>query len=324
MVCSEGLDVNVPTASSTLRVGFCRGFANIGVRYEMVGTADLGRALTEMSDPIVFLTTYDYLEFDNQSLRELRKHPHFVWVNPWFKGMKKLYRSKNLFLEDSYPGSDVTRKVLRSDAAFVWTISPESCLDLFDVWRDRGQRVESIPLACDTERYYPTKKDDRFNSVDMAFVGGYRAYKNIQYDKYLKPYEDRLDVFAVEPWPYVGYKGQIADDDERVLYQNARVCPALSEPHAEFTGDIVERAFKVMGSGGLAITDVLPAYRDLFTESELLVPQDVEEYHHFVTQALDDGSFNQRYRQAGYEAVMNRHTYAHRAARILELLERDR
>jgi len=64
-------------------------------------------------------------------------------------------------------------------------------------------------------------------------VGGYRAYKNIQYDKYLKPYEDVLTVYGYNRWPYKGYGGLLPEDDEKVLYQNARVCPSLSEPHAE-------------------------------------------------------------------------------------------
>ena len=155
----------------------------------------------------------------------------------------------------------------------------------------------------------------------MAFVGGYRPYKNIQYEKYLTPYEDILTVFGDSHWRYRGYGGPLPDGDERVLYQNARVCPALSEPHAEVMGDIVERVFKVMGSKGLAITDVIPFYRELFAEDELLVPGSIDEYHEMIQQALTDDDFNQRYRRRGYDAIRARHTYAHRACAILGYLE---
>jgi len=82
----------------------------------------------------------------------------------------------------------------------------------------------------------------------------------------------------------------------------------------------VERSFKVLGSGGLTVTDVIPFYRELFSEDELLVPRSLQEYHDLVRQSLEDQDFNQRYRQRGFEAVMARHTYIHRALSMLQYL----
>jgi len=130
-----------------------------------------------------------------------------------------------------------------------------------------------------------------------------------------------LQVYGYSKWPYNGYQGLLPEEEERLLYQNARVSPAISEPHAELMGDIVERVFKIIGSRGLAVTDVVPFYRDLFEPDELLVPSTVKEYHDFVRQALKDRDFNARYRQKGYEAVLARHTYAHRARSILSKLD---
>lgn len=76
-----------------------------------------------------------------------------------------------------------------------------------------------------------------------------------------------------------------------------------------------------MGSGGLAITDVVPFYNELFGSDELLVPDSIEEYHDMVHQALTDDDFNRRYRETGYRAIQERHTYAHRAKSILEHLD---
>ena len=85
-------------------------------------------------------------------------------------------------------------------------------------------------------------------------------------------------------------------------------------------GDIVERAFKVMGSGGLAITNVVPFYHELFEPDELLVPENLDEYHDMVQRALTDDDFNRRCRKKGYRAIQERHTYAHRARTILDYL----
>jgi len=49
----------------------------------------------------------------------------------------------------------------------------------------------------------------------------------------------------------------------------------------------------------------------------------VDEYHAIVRQALNDDAFNRRYREAGHRAILERHTYAHRARQILNLLGLD-
>jgi hypothetical protein len=318
MVCRAGFNINVPNANSTLRLGYCRGFAQIGVRYRLVSVYELGRILGELPRPFVFLSSYDYEDLDVAARKALRNYPHYIWVNPWFEGMDKLHARYDF--PDNRTSALATRRILESGAAFVWTPFPPSCLAFLEEWRKHGMRLESIPLACDTERYYPEPSDRRYADVRVAFVGGYWRYKNIQFDKYLKPYEDISTVFGYNRWPYKGYRGLLPDGDERVLYQNARVCPALSEPHAEVMGEICERAFKVMGSGGLAITDTTPFYRELFAPDELLVPRSVDEYHDMVRQALNDPDLSLRYRRKGYEAILARHTYAHRARTILTYL----
>jgi spore maturation protein CgeB len=99
----------------------------------------------------------------------------------------------------------------------------------------------------------------------------------------------------------------------------AHLSPTINEPHAEqMRIDLDESVFKVLGSDGMTITDVTPAYREWFTPNELLVPSSLAEYHDLVRQALEDDDFNQRYRQTGYEAVKAQHTYAHRARTLLE------
>jgi len=318
MVCRGGFNINVPNANATIRLGICRGFAQIGVRYQLVSVWELEKALHELRRPFIYLSCYDYEDLNGHALKMLGNYPHLIWVYPWFADLERVYAEHNLPAPCLSPRA--AKRILDSGARFVFAPVPPSCLRFYDEWEKRGQRVVSLPLACDTIRYFPRADDKRFADVQMAFVGGYRGYKNIQYDKYLKPYEDILRVYGYDRWPYKSYGGLLADDDERVLYQNACVCPALSEPHAESMGDIVERAFKVMGSHGLAVTDLIPGYREFFTPAELLMPGSVEEYHAMVQKALTDEDFNRRFRERGYQAILARHTYAHRARAILEYL----
>ncbi len=68
---------------------------------------------------------------------------------------------------------------------------------------------------------------------------------------------------------------------------------------------------------GVAAT---PAYRERFSESELMVPRNVEEFHAMLTLVLGDESVNERFRRRGYEAVAARHTSAGRASEALTYL----
>jgi spore maturation protein CgeB len=104
------------------------------------------------------------------------------------------------------------------------------------------------------------------------------------------------------------------------MYRHAKVVPSIGEPYAWEIGSFYERPFKVLGSGGLTITDTQPSYRELFTEDELLVPHTVQEYHDLMNIALVDEDWNRRWRERGIKAVLSRHTYRHRAEEIVRLL----
>ena len=319
MVCRQGFDIHKPNANSTFRLGLCRGFAQIGVRYHLVSVWELNSVLPSLPKPLVFLSVYDYLDMDKKTRILLRKYPHLVWGHANLGIMRKAYKK----FDFDYVGIPdfVYKRVAESEPNFIASISPKSALDFFSTWLKYCPRVESLPLACDTTRYFIEEGNGKYSGAQIAFVGGYWKKKAFQFEKYLKPHEGILQVYGYNQWPYKGYQGLMPDEEERLLYQNACVSPAISEPHAEVTGDIVERVFKIMGSGGLAVTDVVSFYHDLFEPDELLVPSSVEEYHEMIRQSLDDVDFNLFYRQKGYKAVMARHTYAHRARSILSMLD---
>ncbi|MCL5951131.1 MAG: glycosyltransferase, partial [Chloroflexi bacterium] len=228
---------------------------------------------------------------------------------------------RHQFPNNSFTES-VNGRILSSDPTFLFTISPESSFEYYAKWIDHGARLVSLPLACDTTLYPsdpPFKAE--FRDVQIAFVGGYWPYKARQLDRYLKPYADHLKVFGYSRWPYAGYGGRLPEQNEASLYHQAKLSPTINEPHVELMGiDLNERVFKVLGSGGMTITDATPAYREWFDDQELLVPGSIVEYHEMVRRALEDDEFNQRYRRNGHRAVIARHTYAHRAKRVLDLL----
>jgi hypothetical protein len=320
MIVGPYFNQTVPNAGTTSRIGWCRGFEQLGISYLIVSVFDLAKHLEDIPNPVCWISGADYEYLSQANLATLKRRRHAVWVNTWFPG-DKAHHQRNKLENNSWPEA-LDRRILSSDPTLLFTISPTSSFEYYQGWIKSGARLVSLPLACDTSLY----RDDApfcpgFANVEMAFVGGYWPYKARQFDRYLKPYADRLKVYGYSPWPYAGYGGRLAEDKEPSLYHQARLSPTINEPHVEQMGiDLNERVFKVLGSGGMTITDVTPAYREWFSADELLVPASPTEYHNLVPQVLRDRDLNQRYRRKGHAAVWARHTYAHRARQLLDYL----
>ena len=318
VIAKRGFDLNALCAASPIRLGYMRGFAQIGIPACLVYTSEVERVLPRLSHrPFVFLSGYEYMEMTDEGRAALRDYPHFVWINEDYEAIQEFYKPYGIV----EPGlsEKVSEYILESGPDFVYTINPPSALKLCSSWQRSGLRLVSMPLACDVERYYPDPMSLKYSGTKMAYVGGYWPVKAIQFDKYLRPYEGALTVFGYNAWPYRGYRGALPIDDERALYQNARVCPVIGTPGVAI-GQIAERVFKVLGSGGLAVTDIAPAYRELFTEDELLVPESMDEYHDMIQRALSNDESIQEFRERGRQAILERHTYVHRAKTILGYL----
>lgn len=315
-----GFDQRRPDAATTCRLGMARAFEQLGIPYMFLSTFDLALQLPEIDHPVIWMSGADYGSLDNANLAALRDRMHFVWVNTWFKDSARFCQERDI-PDNSWP-ERTNLKVLSAGPSFVYTISPECSLEYYACWRDCGARLISLPLACDTSVYRPDTPDyPEYAGLIMAFVGGYWRYKARQFDRYLRPYQDQLKIYGYSAWPYAGYGGQLDASREASLYRQARLAPTINEPHVETMGvDLNERVFKVLGSGGMTITDAVAAYRAWFSEEELLVPDSVNQFHEMAREVLVDDDLNWRYRQAGYQAVSHRHTYVQRARCILEQL----
>jgi len=181
VLCRQGFNVNLPHSISTIRLGYCRAFAQLGIPYRLVSVFEIARILPQINRPVVWLTVYDFLDLSARARRMLREVPHFIWVTPWFAKMAEFYE-KHDFRIIKHP-KDVINRTLNSGATFAWAPVPPSCLRFYEEWEKHGLRVESIPFACDNTRYYPEKDSHRYKNVKMAFVGGFWAYKNRQFEK---------------------------------------------------------------------------------------------------------------------------------------------
>ncbi len=317
ILCSPHFRESVPNAGVTCRLGLARGFEQVGLNFVLLSVFDLPR-LRRLPEPIVFLSESDFAFLDETALAELRRHPHIAWVNPWFAREELFWQESGL---EPLGMSEAREQVLRSEPPCLVGQCVEAGLEYFSGWTGPGRHVIPFPLACDTTLYDRGEGAARFPGIRVAFVGGYWPNKARSFDLYLRPYESELTVYGYSPWPYAGFGGQLPVEDEPYLYRDALLSPSINEPHVPVMHiDLNERVYKILGCGGLSITDVTPGYRQLFATEELLVPESLDEYHDMVRTALDHPERLAGYRERGYHAVRSRHTYAHRAAMLLEAL----
>ena len=305
----------ISNAYGTTRLGYLHGFQKIGMQAEFVEHGALYDWIDAQPDPVLWLTYDDYNYLGEETLEAVRACHHIVQVNTWFDGMEKLHRAYDA-PSPAIP-EELRRRILDSVPDFAWCSAPEPYLEFYEGWAKVGMKVISLPWACDAAHYYPVI-GDRFEDVEMAYVGGYRAYKERQYGIRLWPYNERLRIWGYSEWPRC-YQGYLPNEQERELYSQAGLCPTISEPQFCVTGDTVERPFKIMGCRGLTILD-MPCYHDLFSEDEALIAYEPDTYHWMVSKVLTDEETCIAYRERGYRAIMERHTYAHRAQKIVEEL----
>ncbi len=319
MGVGSSFDEGRPDAMMTCRLGYCHGFEQLGIPYLIVDVRELADVLERLPNPICMLFGGDVHLLGDSDIRRLRRNRCFVWLYPWFRDSGRFFALHSLNPEPWTLSSAVKSRILALEPEFGFTATAPSGLGFFEEWERSGVIVHSLPLACDTKVYRKNAPDyPDFAKIKLSFVGGYWRSKARQIDLYLRHFEDVLVVYGYSRWPYVGYRGMVSREREPALYRQARVSPTINEPTvALLKGQINERAFKVMGSFGCTVVDAVPAYRELYSEDELLVAESPEHFRDLVMELLHDEPRNQHYRMRGYAATMQRHTYQHRAKEIL-------
>ena len=322
MIGGQTFDQKLPNAMMTCRMGYCHGFEAIGIPYIIIDIHQVEEILPKLSNPVCMLYAADLAGVSDSVIRSLKKYTTGIWVQPWFKDSMNFFTKNGLDYKTWTFKDKLTKKILEVEANFGFTATTPSGLHFFNEWDKNGLKMASLPLACDTKMYNTKKQlfNQEFSNVDLAFVGGYWASKGLQIDDYLRPWESKLTVYGYSKWPYSGYCGPISSENELELLHQAKVCPVVNEPTvALMSGQINERVFKVLGSAGCPIVDAVPAYRELYSEDELLVANNTNDFNNLVQRLLDDKEFNNHYRKKGKEATLARHTYSHRAVEFLRL-----
>jgi hypothetical protein len=324
VVVGPAFKQHIPNAMMTCRMGYCYAFEQLGIPYLIVDVSDLKRTLKTVHNPFCMIVGYEYdlPGMDKATRRLLRDTPHAVWVNPWFKDSDRFFARHQLDASIWDWSERHRMRIVETEPGFVFNATVPRGLCFFEQWQARGLKTVSMPLACDMTLYHPdVPRRPEFNDVQLAFVGGYWKSKGEQIDQYLRPFERDLTIYGYSKWPYTSYRGQLPRDAEAALYRQATLCPTINEPTVRLLhGQINERVFKILGAGGATVVDAVPAYRELFGPDELPLPDNVDQFVSMCRHLMRDEDARRRWAKRGRQAVLDRHTYHHRARTMLEHL----
>ena len=189
-----------------------------------------------------------------------------------------------------------------------------------------GITPKSLMMCADIFTYAESTFDPTLD-CDIGFVGGYWPYKGQVLDKWLVPllhpvgaYD--VKIFGNQPWGVNQYCGVIADEDVKNLFASARICPNLSEPHAqEFGIDINARIFKVLYAEGFCIADNVEAYK-MFGDG-IVIAESPEDFKEKIDYYLENPDERAEIANKGFEYIADNHTSVHRIAEILQYFRLD-
>jgi len=186
-----------------------------------------------------------------------------------------------------------------------------------------GRRTIRFPLAVNPARFHPRAAGEGFAAADYVFTGNWWG-KDRDIQRALAPREgERLAIYGKD-WeqvpefaPYA--RGELPYEQLPALYAGAKLVLDDTQGPTLPYGALNARVFDALACGTLPITNCVAGVRELFDE-DFPVWDSRETLRSTLDELLGDeprrAALAARYR----ETVLTRHTYAHRAARLREIL----
>ena len=193
-------------------------------------------------------------------------------------------------------------------------------------WKDNGVDIIDMQPAADRFLHRPVPSVEELES-DLSFVGGYWRYKAINFSRYLVPLcfpvgQYNIKIFGNQPWSVPQYLGCPHDYLINSIFSSAKICPHISEPHAnEFGFEVNERVFKLAACKAFCISDNIASLtEDIFTNGEMPTTDDPKEFRSLVDYYLKEPDLRKQKAEECYNVVMNGHTYCHRVSKMFKRL----
>jgi len=184
-----------------------------------------------------------------------------------------------------------------------------------------GVRATSIMMCADTDAYSNPEPDPDY-ACDIGFVGGYWPYKGQVIEPYLFPLlenvgEYNVKIFGNQNWYVNQYCGFIDEPKVKDLFASAKICPNLSEPHAQAFGfDVNERIFKILCAGGFSVSDNVAGY-NMFGDG-IVIADSPADFKEKIDHYIKNESERKAIASKGRDFVLKNHSNQIRAMEILK------
>lgn len=228
-----------------------------------------------------------------------------------FKGLKILYM-QNVFPKPAWPGTEeVFHQVKKHFDEYIFTS---------DKLRDKCEDGLVVPFCTNKKVYYPREYDKQLD-YDACFVGN-KIRDDETNDKFIYALKDlNLGLFGnPEGWKSPMCKGKIGFEEEATLYSSSKSSINMTlREHLE-NGCINFRIYNALACKGFVITDYmeeLEEFKDCVVFS--FGGDDLVEKVKYYKENQEE---TQKYREAGYKRVMENHDATHRAALLVDWLEK--
>jgi O-antigen biosynthesis protein len=234
---------------------------------------------------------------------DLRRLPEHVTAIAWIRNWTERWLERPWF-----------------DRADVLLVSSQGSAELIEERTGRG--TIRFPLAVNPARFRPRPAMERF-AADYVFTGNWWG-KDRDIQRVLAPSAgERVAVYGKD-WeqvpelaPYA--RGELPYEELALLYPSAKLVLDDTQGPTLPYGAVNARVFDALASGTLVITNCESGVRELF-DDEFPVWSSRADLRIALDELLGDdarrAALTARYR----ETVLTRHTYAHRAAQLRELL----
>jgi O-antigen biosynthesis protein len=185
-----------------------------------------------------------------------------------------------------------------------------------------GRETIRFPLAVNPARFHPRPPAERF-AADYVFTGNWWG-KDRDIQRALAPREGERVAIYGKDWEKVPEfaphaRGELPYEDLALLYPSATLVLDDTQGPTLPYGALNARVFDALASGTLPITNCEAGVRELFDE-DFPVWSSPETLRARLDELLGDEARRTELTARYRETVLTRHTYAHRAARLREIL----
>ena len=319
-----------PSANYYITMGWISALREMGHDTQIWDSGIPAFDAFDISEPDVFVgTTYD---LDRSTVKCILERPSMKVVlksNNWGPIDEKIDLDKfpiGTSTEDERKNVlELIEKAGNRVVLFNW-YHPNRMEETMGFWGDAGVPTIGLQPAADTLKYKEDCPKEELK-CDLGFVGGYWGYKGQNITKYLIPLCEpvgkyNIKIFGGSKWSVPQYMGYISEKTENSLFSSAKICPNISEPHAnEFGFEVNERVFKVSACKAFCISDSIDSLTEDIFGDAMPTASCGESFRDLVDYYLKHPDERRQKAEKCYNIVIDGHTYFHRMESLLRKLE---